>query len=137
MRQFGKCLYSFTNRLAPLTMPKLPSHLTNEEMEVQQLIQGELTEWLAELEREGHDFGSVVDASFFDQLDPRVELAEHKLRYLEAVKDKVALKGHVNSATGEVTIDWKGDEREIAARLNAGGGTEYTASDLERWLTRI
>jgi len=134
---FGKCLYSFTNRLAPLTMPKLPSHLTNEEMEVQQLIQGELTEWLAELEREGHDFGSVVDASFFDQLDPRVELAEHKLRYLEAVKDKVALKGYVNPATGEVTIDWKGDEREIAARLNAGGGTEYTASDLERWLTRI
>ena len=56
-------------------MPKLPSHFTKEEMEVQQLIQGELTEWLAELEREGHDFGSVVDASFFDQLDPRVELA--------------------------------------------------------------
>ena len=118
-------------------MPKLPSHLTNEEMEVQQLIQGELTEWLAELEREGHDFGSVVDASFFDQLDPRVELAEHKLRYLEAVKDKVALKGYVNPATGEITIDWKGDEREIAVRLNAGGGIEYTASDLERWLTRI
>jgi hypothetical protein len=56
---------------------------------------------------------------------------------LEAVKEKVALKGYVNPATGEITIDWKGDERKISARLNAGGGIEHTASDLEHWLTRI
>jgi hypothetical protein len=118
-------------------MPKLPTHLTKEEMEVQQLIQVELAEWLAELEREGHDFGSVVDASFFDQLDPRVDMVEHKLRYLEAVKDKVALKGYRDAVTGEVTIDWKGDELEIAGKLNSGGGIEYTETDLERWLAKI
>ena len=133
MRKFGKCLYSFTNRLAPLTMPKLPSHFTKEEMEVQQLIQGELTEWLAELEREGHDFGSVVDASFFDQLDPRVELAEHKLRYLEAVKDKVALKGYVNPATGEVTIDWKGDEDMLDHEMSSGAQKVISLSE---WMNR-
>lgn len=106
---------------------------TKEEMEVQQLIQGELTEWLAELEREGHDFGSVVGASFFDQLDPRVELAEHKLRYLEAVKDKVALKGHVNSATGEITIDWKGDEDMLDHEMSSGAQKVISLSE---WMNR-
>ena len=124
-------------RLAPSTMPKLPTHLTKEEMEVQQLIQGELIEWLAELEREGHGFSSVVDASFFDQLDPHVELAKHKLRYLEAVKDKVALKGYRDSVTGEIKVDWQGDAQEVTAKLNSGGGVKYSETDLERWLARI
>jgi hypothetical protein len=114
-------------------MPKLPSHFTKEEMEVQQLIQGELTEWLAELEREGHDFGSVVDTSFFDQLDPRVELAEHKLRYLEAVKEKVALKGYVNPATGEITIDWKGDEDMLDHEMSSGAQKVISLSE---WMNR-
>jgi hypothetical protein len=114
-------------------MPKLPSHLTKEEMEVQQLIQGELTEWLAELEREGHDFGSVVDTSFFDQLDPRVELAEHKLRYLEAVKEKVALKGYVNPATGEIRIDWKGDEYMLDHEMSSGAQKVISLSE---WMNR-
>ena len=114
-------------------MPKLPSHLTKEEMEVQQLIQGELTEWLAELEREGHDFGSVVGASFFDQLDPRLELAEHKLRYLEAVKDKVALKGHVNSATGEITLDSKGEDDFFDHEMCSGAQKVISLSE---WMNR-
>jgi|LauGreDrversion4_2_1035121.scaffolds.fasta_scaffold118684_3 hypothetical protein len=114
-------------------MPKLPSHFTKEEMEVQQLIQGELTEWLAELEREGHDFGSVVDASFFDQLDPRVELAEHKLRYLEAVKENVALKGYVNPATGEIRIDWKGDEYMLDHEMSSGAQKVISLSE---WMNR-
>jgi hypothetical protein len=114
-------------------MPKLPSHFTKEEMEVQQLIQGELTEWLAELEREGHDFGSVVDASFFDQLDPCVELAEHKLRYLEAVKENVALKGYVNPATGEIRIDWKGDEYMLDHEMSSGAQKVISLSE---WMNR-
>ena len=114
-------------------MPKLPSHLTKEEMEVQQLIQGELTEWLAELEREGHDFGSVVDTSFFDQLDPRVELAEHKLRSLEAVKENVALKGYVNPATGEIRIDWKGDEYMLDHEMSSGAQKVISLSE---WMNR-
>lgn len=120
-------------RLAPLTMPKLPTHLTKEEMEVQQLIQGELIEWLAELEREGHGFSSVVDASFFDQLDPHVELAKHKLRYLEAVKDKVALKGYRDSVSGEITIDWNGDEDVFDHEMSNGA---QKVIGLTEWMNR-
>jgi hypothetical protein len=129
----GQMLIFVSYRLAPLTMPKLPTHLTNEEMEVQQTIQGELAEWLAELEREGHDFASVVDASFFDQLDPHLELAEHKLRYLAAVKDKVALKGYVNPATGKITIDWRGDEDMLDHEMSSG--TQKVIS-LSEWMNR-
>jgi hypothetical protein len=114
-------------------MPKLPTHLTKEEMEVQQLIQGELAEWLAELEREGHDFASVVDASFFDQLDPRVDVVEHKLRYLEAVKDKVALRGYRDSVTGEITIDWKGDEDMLDHEMSSGAQKVISLSE---WMNR-
>ncbi len=114
-------------------MPKLPTHLTKEEMEVQQLIQGELIEWLAELDREGHGFSSVVDASFFDQLDPHVELAKHKLRYLEAVKDKVALKGYRDSVTGEITIDWNGDEDVFDHEMSNGA---QKVIGLTEWMNR-